>query len=50
MILASFGYALEILVDPFRLKKQGMLEVTSYSICDVVIHAVGSFRRHRRRN
>jgi HK97 family phage major capsid protein len=29
--------AIEILVDPYRLKKQGMIEVSSYLMCDIAV-------------
>jgi HK97 family phage major capsid protein len=29
--------AIEILVDPYRLKKQGMIEVSSYLMCDLAV-------------
>jgi HK97 family phage major capsid protein len=29
--------AIEILVDPYRLKKQGMVEVSSYLMCDIAV-------------
>lgn len=35
--------ALEIVVDPYAKKKQGMIEVTSFQLCDVALRHVGSF-------
>jgi HK97 family phage major capsid protein len=36
LLVAEFG-VLEILVDPFTLKKQGMIEITSYQMCDIAV-------------
>jgi HK97 family phage major capsid protein len=33
----------EVVVDPFRLKKQGMIEVTTYELCDVTLRHPASF-------
>lgn len=35
--------ALEIVVDPYAKKKQGMIEVTSFQLCDVALRHPGSF-------
>lgn len=35
--------ALELVVDPYSKKKQGMIEVTSFQLCDVALRHVGSF-------
>lgn len=35
--------ALELVVDPYAKKKQGMIEVTSFQLCDVALRHVGSF-------
>ena len=34
---------MEILVDPFKFKKQNMLEVTSYSMVDILVQQAASF-------
>lgn len=36
LLLLEFG-VIEILVDPYALKKRGMIEVTSFSLCDVAL-------------
>jgi HK97 family phage major capsid protein len=40
----GFWGAFEILADPFRLKKQGMVELTSYQLADVNVRHLGSFQ------
>lgn len=35
--------ALEIVVDPYAKKKQGMIEITSFQLCDVALRHAGSF-------
>ena len=35
--------ALELVVDPYAKKKQAMIEVTSFQLCDVALRHVGSF-------
>lgn len=42
MILGEFG-ALELITDPYRLKKQGMIEVTSIQMGDVAIRYPEAF-------
>jgi HK97 family phage major capsid protein len=43
MIICEFG-AIELVVDQFgHLKKQGVIELTSFSMCDVVIPKIGAF-------
>jgi HK97 family phage major capsid protein len=42
LIIGDWG-VLDILVDQFRLKKQGMLEVTSYQTVDVLLRQPSSF-------
>ena len=34
LLIGEWG-AMEIIVDPFRLKKQGMIEITSFQMADV---------------
>ena len=43
LYVGMFGPAVELVVDPFRLKKQGMIEVTSIGLYDVGVRHVGSF-------
>ena len=31
------GSGFELIVDPFRLKKQGMIELTTFMLADVVL-------------
>ena len=42
LIIGEWG-ALEILLDPFRLKKQGMIELTATYFCDVAVKHAASF-------
>lgn len=35
--------ALELVVDPYSLKKQGMIEVTSFQLCDIALRHAQSF-------
>jgi hypothetical protein len=42
MIIAEFG-ALEIIVDEFTAKKSGMIQITSYSLVDVLIRQIAAF-------
>ena len=35
--------ALELVVDPYALKKQGMIEVTSFQLCDIALRHPQSF-------
>jgi HK97 family phage major capsid protein len=42
LIIGEWG-VLEIFVDPFRLKKQNMLEVTSYQLADILVRQPGAF-------
>ena len=35
--------AMEIIVDPYALKKQGMIEITSFQLCDIAFRHVTSF-------
>jgi HK97 family phage major capsid protein len=42
MIFGEWG-VLELVVDPFRLKKQGMIEVTSFMMGDVAIRQAAAF-------
>jgi len=42
LIIGSFG-ALELIVDPYRLKKQGIIEVTSFQMCDILVRRGESF-------
>lgn len=37
MIIGMWGSGFEIVVDPYRLKKQGMIELTSFMLTDVTI-------------
>lgn len=35
--------AMEIIVDPYALKKQGMIEITSFQLCDIAFRQVTAF-------
>jgi HK97 family phage major capsid protein/HK97 family phage prohead protease len=43
VLIGSFGGAMEMIVDPYSLKKQGLIEVTSFQMADVAIRHPGSF-------
>jgi HK97 family phage major capsid protein len=42
-LLLGFWGALEIVNDPYRLKKQGMIELTTYELVDVTVRHAPSF-------
>ncbi len=42
LLVGEWG-ALELVVDPFRLKKQGMIEVTSFEMVDIAIRYAEAF-------
>lgn len=42
LLIGEWG-ALEIITDPYRLKKQGMIEVTTYETCDVNVRNAPAF-------
>ena len=42
LVIGEWG-AMEILVDPFRLKKQGMIEVTSFQMIDILVRYAVAF-------
>jgi HK97 family phage major capsid protein len=42
LIIGTWG-ALEIIVDPYRLKKQGMIEITSFQLADILVRRGESF-------
>jgi len=44
MIIALFA-SMEIIVDPYALKKQGVIEVTSFQMCDELIRHPASFSK-----
>jgi HK97 family phage major capsid protein len=37
MVIGMWGSGFELVVDPYRLKKQGMIELTTFSMADVVL-------------
>lgn len=43
MIIGQFGGAMELIVDPYSLKKQGLIEVASFQMSDVLIRHPVSF-------
>ena len=43
VLIGLFGGAMEMIVDPYSLKKQGLIEVTSFQMADVAIRHPGSF-------
>lgn len=42
VMIGNFG-GLELVVDPYSLKKQGMVEVTSFQLCDIALRHAASF-------
>jgi HK97 family phage major capsid protein len=42
-VLVGMWGALELVVDPYSLKKQGMIEVTSFQLCDIALRHPQSF-------
>jgi HK97 family phage major capsid protein len=42
LLIAEFG-AMEVITDPYRLKKQGMIEVTSFQMIDIAVRHAGAF-------
>ena len=42
LLIGMWG-ALELVVDPYALKKQGMIEVTSFQLCDIALRHPESF-------
>ena len=44
-VIGGFGGGFEVITDPYRLKKQGIVEVTSFSMHDVVFRHPGSFTK-----
>lgn len=42
LVVGEWG-AMEILVDPYRLKKQGMIEVTSFQMIDIALRYAAAF-------
>lgn len=42
LLIGEWG-AMEVLVDPFRLKKQGMIEVTSFQMIDIMVRYAAAF-------
>jgi hypothetical protein len=42
MLIGEWG-ALEVIADPFRLKKQGMIEVTSFQMADIALRQAAAF-------
>jgi HK97 family phage major capsid protein/HK97 family phage prohead protease len=43
VLIGEFGGAMELIVDPYSLKKQALIEVTSFEMVDVAIRHPGSF-------
>jgi hypothetical protein len=41
--LGLWGQGFELVVDPYRLKKQGMIELTSYLFGDVAVRQPAAF-------
>lgn len=43
ILIGQFGGAMEMIVDPYTLKKQGLIEVTSFQMADVAVRHPQSF-------
>lgn len=43
VLIGNWGGGLELVVDPYSLKKQGMIEVTSFQLCDIALRHPESF-------
>lgn len=43
VVLGLWGSGFELVVDPYRLKKQGIVEVTSFLLCDVAVRQPTGF-------
>jgi HK97 family phage major capsid protein len=43
LLIGQFGGAMELIVDPYTKKKQGLIEVTSFQMCDVAVRHPVSF-------
>lgn len=43
LLIGQFGGAMEMIVDPYSKKKQGLIEVTSFQMCDVAVRHPVSF-------
>jgi HK97 family phage major capsid protein len=43
MIISMWGSGFEIVVDPYRLKKQGMIELTTFMLTDIVLRYPQAF-------
>jgi HK97 family phage major capsid protein/HK97 family phage prohead protease len=44
VMIGNFG-SMELVVDPYALKKQGMIEVTSFQLCDIALRHGQSFTK-----
>jgi len=44
VMIGNFG-SMELVVDPYSLKKQGMIEVTSFQLCDIALRHGQSFTK-----
>jgi HK97 family phage major capsid protein len=43
LLVGQFGGALELIVDPYAQKKRGIIEVTSFQMCDIALRHPVSF-------
>jgi HK97 family phage major capsid protein len=43
LLIGQFGNGFEVLTDPYRLKKQGMIELTAYTFIDVALRYAAAF-------
>jgi HK97 family phage major capsid protein len=43
LVIGMWGTGFELVVDPYRLKKQGMIELTTFMLVDIVLKYPGAF-------
>jgi HK97 family phage major capsid protein len=43
LVISLWGNGFELIVDPYRLKKQGMIELTTYTLTDVTVKYPAAF-------
>jgi HK97 family phage major capsid protein len=43
MVVSMWGNGFELVVDPYKLKKQGMVELTTFMLCDVTLKYPSAF-------
>jgi len=43
LLIGQFGGAMDLIVDPYSLKKRGLIELTSFQMCDIAVRHPQSF-------